>query len=328
MQASWQQSLQNLITKPSDLLQALGLSEDLLSPAIRASEDFALRVPQEFLQRIKPGDIHDPLLRQVLPIGDELSSAENFVLDPLQEQDVNPIKGLLHKYHGRVLLTVAPSCAINCRYCFRRHFPYSENNPGTKGWGEAIEYIQNDNSIHEVIYSGGDPLMVADEQLAQLTQKIETIEHVSTLRIHTRLPIVIPQRIDEKFLAWVSATRLKVVLVIHSNHAQELDDSVQQSMAKCLAAGVVVLNQSVLLRGVNDSVSALSDLSRRLFEVGVLPYYLHLLDKVKGAQHFDVSEDRAKSLIQELLAVLPGYLVPKLVQELPNNASKIPIDLC
>lgn len=322
---SWQQSLKNMITDPAELLDCLGLSPALLPAASQSSRDFQCRVTREFVARMRPGDLQDPLLRQVLPVGEELLESAEFLLDPLQEVQANPVKGLLHKYHGRVLLTVVGACAINCRYCFRRHFPYAENNPGRQGWDEVLDYIRADASISEVIYSGGDPLLLTDDSLRELTSRIATIEHVNTLRIHSRLPIVLPQRIDAEFLSWFTGTRLQPVMVVHCNHAQEIDEDVFRAMRRLRDAGVMVFNQAVLLRGVNDSVQVLSDLSRALFKAGVVPYYLHVLDKVKGAQHFDVPLEKAQKLMEMLLEILPGYLVPKLVQEVPGAKSKRPV---
>lgn len=327
MTSDWQHSLKNMITDPAELLARLQLDSRLLSPAIGASRDFKLRVTEEFVARIKPADINDPLLRQILPISEENLEVPGFLLDPLQESDLNPVKGLLHKYQGRVLLTVAGACAINCRYCFRRHFPYQDNNPGRRGWAEVLDYIRNDASISEVIYSGGDPLLMTDDLLEELTDQIATIRHVQTLRIHTRLPIVIPERINHEFLAWFTKTRLQPVMVIHCNHAQEVDEPVVRAMTRLRNAGVMIFNQAVLLKGVNDSAETLVDLSRTLFKSGVVPYYLHLLDKVKGSAHFNVTEELAKKLMMDVRKQLPGYLVPRLVREVPGSTGKTPIDI-
>ncbi len=219
------------------------------------------------------------------------------------------------------------ACAINCRYCFRRHFPYEDNNPGRAQWQQTLDYIRQDSSIHEVIFSGGDPLVASDTLLAELSQQIAAIPHVTTLRIHSRLPIVIPQRINQQCLSWLTATQLRTVMVVHSNHANEIDQHVGQTLLRLKDAGITVLNQAVLLAGVNDDAKTLQELSHRLFEYGALPYYLHLLDQVQGAAHFHVGPKQAKLLTQQLLAQLPGYLVPKLVKETPAATSKTPIDL-
>lgn len=322
MKISWQQSLKEAITDPQELLAILELSPDLLSAAQKATQLFPLRVPRGFVVRMEKGNIKDPLLQQVLPVGAELNEVEGFIEDPLKEQNANPIPGLLHKYHGRVLLTVTGACGVNCRYCFRRHFPYEENNPGSKGWEKAVAYIAADKSIAEVILSGGDPLMANDAYLAKLSQKIAEIPHVTTLRIHTRMPIVMPERITTEFLAWFSQSRLQPVMVVHCNHANEINQEVMAAMQLLKQAGVTLLNQSVLLKNINDSVDCLVCLSRALFGMGVLPYYLHLLDKTRGTAHFDIDETTAKSLIWEVTQRLPGYLVPKLVREEAGYGAK------
>lgn len=321
----WQDELTDLIRDPKELFEMLQLDPVLLPDAIAASADFPLRVPRPYAARIKSGDINDPLLRQVLPLGEELLAAPGYNSDPLEEGSANPHPGLIHKYQGRVLLIVSSSCAINCRYCFRRHFPYQENKPGRQDWQPVLDYIAADTSITEVIYSGGDPLAAADRQLAWLTEQVAAIPHLKRLRIHSRMPIVVPSRIDQQCLEWLSGHRLQTVMVLHANHANEIDAEVAEACAHLRQAGITLLNQTVLLRGINDSASSLLALSERLFEVGVLPYYLHLLDKVAGASHFDMDEARAKALHRELLAQLPGYLVPRLVREVPDAPSKLPV---
>jgi EF-P beta-lysylation protein EpmB len=290
-----------------------------------ATAEFALRVPRSFVARMVPGDLNDPLLKQVLPIAAEMQLAPGYSHDPLQEKKVNPVPGLLHKYQGRVLWLLSGGCAIHCRYCFRRHFAYQENTPGRAGWEAALNYIVQNPDISEVIYSGGDPLLLKDELLAELTQKIAAIPHVTTLRIHTRLPIVIPERVTEGLVDCLRKTRLQAVVVLHCNHANELDSNVAQALQPLRQAGITLLNQSVLLRGVNDDAEVLIALSRRLFAVGVLPYYLHMLDAVQGAAHFAVSLDKARELKEVLRGALPGYLVPRLVQEKAGMASKCPV---
>lgn len=319
---SWQTLLKEAITVPSVLWQELNLDSALLPAALRAADDFQLRIPRGFVQRMRPGDPQDPLLLQVLPLGQELQRTEGYLLDPLQEKAFNPVPGLLHKYHGRVLLTLTGVCAVNCRYCFRRHFPYGENNPGRRGWEEALRYIAADSSIQEVILSGGDPLLVTDEYLAEFIEKLEGISHLNTLRFHTRLPIVLPERITAKLSHLLKSTRLKVVVVVHCNHAQEIDASVRESFDGLRAAACTLLNQSVLLKDVNNHPQTLANLSQALFSSGVLPYYLHVLDPVQGAQHFEVSDAEIRNIYTELQALLPGYLVPKLVQEKPGARGK------
>ncbi len=321
----WQNELADIIRSPEALFRLLELDPALLPDALAASERFSLRVPRAYAARMRKGDPADPLLRQVLPLGEELVAAPGYSADPLGEAEANPIPGLIHKYHGRVLLIVSGACAINCRYCFRREFPYEDNNPGRSRWQEALDYIASDPSITEVIYSGGDPLNASDRQLQWLTERVAAIGHVKRLRIHSRLPVVIPNRIDESCLEWMTGHRLSTSLVIHSNHARELDDDVHQAMNRLRAAGVTALNQTVLLQGVNDRAEDLAELSERLFACGVLPYYLHMLDKVAGARHFEVDESRARQLLQQLREQLPGYLVPKLVREIAGEPSKTPL---
>lgn len=319
---SWQKALANMITSPQELLELVGLSGKVKLSDIETPQ-FPLRVTREFAARIVFGDPKDPLLRQVLPIDEELIVKAGFVTDPLQESQANPEPGLLHKYHGRVLLISTGSCAIHCRYCFRRHFSYETNNPGRLGWIKALTYIANDKSIEEVILSGGDPLMIPDGQLQWFVTELENISHLKLIRFHTRLPVVLPQRITDSLVNILSSSRLQTVMVIHSNHAQEIDQFVEKSMRRLQNAGITVFNQSVLLAGVNDSVEALAALSKRLFSCGVIPYYLHMLDPTAGTGHFQVPRDIAKSLYSDLQNTLSGYLVPKLAQEIAGEKAKV-----
>lgn len=324
---SWQYALANVIRDPEELFELLALDKKALPAAMRAIDSFPLRVPRAFVEKMAKGDWDDPLLKQIVPLSQELDPQPGFTTDPLEESHSNPLPGLIHKYHGRVLLIVSGGCAINCRYCFRRHFPYADNIPGRQRWSETIAYIRNDKSITEVILSGGDPLAASDILLADLVAQLETIPHLSTLRVHSRMPVVIPARINTQCLKWLTGGRLKPIVVIHSNHPNELDEQVLQALTRLKTAGVTLLNQSVLLAGVNDNVAALKSLSMRLFDCGVLPYYLHQLDLVEGAAHFSVSENKACELAKQLSAVLPGYLVPKLVREQPNRKSKTLISI-
>ncbi|MFZ0219895.1 MAG: EF-P beta-lysylation protein EpmB [Candidatus Aquirickettsiella sp.] len=325
MQKNWQTLLKEGITDPAELLEQLELSPSLLSAAQRAAKLFPLRVSTGFVGRMQKGNPDDPLLQQVLPLAAEEITTPGFSHDPLQEQAVNLIPGLLHKYYGRVLLTITGACAINCRYCFRRHFPYTQNIAGGKAWQNILAYIKADTSISEVILSGGDPLLASDHYLRQYANDLADIAHVNILRIHSRLPIVLPERINAEFLNWISTTRLQIILVTHSNHANELDDSVLHAIDNLRQQKIMVLNQAVLLKGVNDNLEALVNLSQRLFTCGILPYYLHLLDKVQNAAHFAVSDTKAKQLIIALREKLPGYLVPKCVYEQGGALSKLPI---
>ncbi|MFL0800496.1 MAG: EF-P beta-lysylation protein EpmB [Agarilytica sp.] len=322
---SWQEELSNLITDPTELFSLLKLDSSLLPSAIASAQLFPLRSTHAFVNRIETGNIDDPLLRQILPLAAEQGIDADYSLDPLEEAEFTPIPGLIHKYTGRVLLVAANQCAINCRYCFRRHFDYQANSPSREQWNDAFRYIQGNTSIDEVILSGGDPLAISDKQLSWMITQIESIPHVSRLRIHSRLPIVAPSRVTDTLIESLRSTRLSTVMVIHCNHSQEIDNEVCDALKKLKTSDCTLLNQSVLLRGVNDSEKALTDLSLTLFRQGVLPYYLHLLDKVTGTSHFNVELGCARSLYQALLANLPGYLVPKLVKETPNAPSKVPI---
>lgn len=321
---SWQEELSQLVRSPAELIARLNLDPALLPAANKAAQAFPVRATESYLARITPGDPHDPLLRQILPLDAELTSPADYSRDPLHEHAANPVPGLVHKYAGRVLLVASGACAINCRYCFRRHFPYEANTPGRQEWQAALDYIRADSSLDEVILSGGDPLAVSDKQFAWLLAQLDAIPHLSRLRIHSRLPIVLPSRISPEWLDILSASRLDKVLVIHANHPNELDESVRAALQRAAAIGVMLLNQSVLLAGVNDDAKVLADLSRALLKFGVLPYYLHLLDKVDGAAHFAVADDKAQAIKAQLLATLPGYLVPRLVRELAGAASKTP----
>lgn len=318
--SSWQQQLTEAITDPVVLCEILQLDKSIIANVQAAIAQFPLRVPQSFLSRIEKGNPNDPLLRQVLPLSAEMQPVEGYSLDPLNESAVNPARGLLHKYRRRVLLTLSGACAVHCRYCFRRHFPYGDNALGISQWQAALDYIAVHEDIDEVILSGGDPLVVKDTLLGKFIEKLEAISHLKTLRIHTRLPMVIPDRITDGLVYLLENTRLKSILVLHSNHVREWDEATQNALLKC--RGLLVLNQSVLLKGVNDSVQDLCDLSLRLLDAHVLPYYLHLLDPVAGAAHFDVSEETAKRLVREMTNQLPGYLVPKLVREVPGMKAK------
>lgn len=322
-QDDWRSQLRTAISSPEELLALLGLRPQDVGYAPAACGDFALKVPLAFVRRMRPGDPRDPLLMQVLARSEELLETPGFSRDPVGETGkANPAKGIIHKYHGRALLIVSSGCAINCRYCFRRHFPYSDNQNSRREWREALGYIARDESISEVIFSGGDPLVAGDDYLGELVSQIAAIPHVRRLRIHTRLPVVIPARVGSGLLDAICHERLQTVVVIHCNHANEIDGEVDAAMARFTQAGITLLNQAVLLAGINDNARVLSALSERLFAAAVLPYYLHLPDKVQGAAHFDVPEERARSLMADITAVLPGYLVPKLVRELAGAQSK------
>ncbi|HKK13927.1 MAG TPA: EF-P beta-lysylation protein EpmB [Gammaproteobacteria bacterium] len=310
----WQRELQRAITRVDRLLELLEIDPRSVALAGPAAARFPVRVPRGFAARMRPGDPDDPLLRQVLPGAAEDRPATGYGFDPLDEERSMVAPGVLHKYRGRALLTVTGACAVHCRYCFRRHFPYGQANP-TGAWERVLGYLADSPQTREVILSGGDPLSLTDERLAALSTGLEAPGHVHRLRIHTRTPIVLPERVDRHLLGWLAASRLQVVMVVHCNHPREIDDAVAEAMRHLRAAGVSLFNQSVLLRGVNDDPDILCALSERLFDLGVIPYYLHQLDKVQGAAHFEVDDAAAHRLMDALHGRLSGYLVPRLVRE-------------
>lgn len=323
---NWQSQLSDLITDPLELLNLLELStKQLLSGAIIASEQFKLRVPRAFVGKMRIGNPFDPLLLQVLPHHLELEEHPEFVTDPLGEEAANQMAGVLHKYQSRFLLTLTGACAIHCRYCFRRHFPYQENLPKNDDWLNIKQYIEDNPAINEIILSGGDPLTLSNRKIALWIERLESLPQLKILRIHSRVPVVIPNRIDEELISILKNSRLRIVVVIHSNHASELDDFTCSKLLQLSLHHITVLNQAVLLKGVNDSAAALTDLSYRLFEARVMPYYLHVLDKVKGAQHFDLRSSEIDHIYSDVLASLPGYLVPKLVREIAGEKNKTPL---
>jgi EF-P beta-lysylation protein EpmB len=325
MTTRWQTEMAEAVRDPRELLALLQLDPAWLEPARKAAALFPLRVPRAFLARMAKGDPADPLLRQVLPLGAELQEVPGYSRDPVGDMPSLAARGLLHKYQGRVLLITTGACGVHCRYCFRRHFPYSDETARADDWREALDYLKGDSSINEVILSGGDPLSLSDERLRDLVRSLESITHIRRLRIHTRQPVVLPSRVDEALSGWLKACRLQKVVVLHTNHAREIDDPVREACTRLRETGATLLNQTVLLRGVNDSAEVLSDLSEALFAAGVLPYYLNLLDPVAGAAHFDVPEAEALALMTGLRGRLPGYLVPRLVREVPGAPSKMPV---
>lgn len=320
--SDWQYALKNMIRSLDELLVAVNLSSEQLNISEEAAKQFSLKTPRSYVANIEKGNPKDPLLLQVLPDMAETIEHASFVADPLEEAHFNKAPGLIHKYHGRVLLITNPSCAIHCRYCFRRHFDYSSNTPGSKGWQPALNYIASDSSIYEVILSGGDPLSSTDNHLSQVLHAIAGIAHVKSVRLHTRLPTVIPQRITENLLEALTSTRLKAVMVLHINHANELGHEQLQAIRHLKQWGIRILNQSVLLKGVNDSVDSLNQLMRSLFENDIEAYYLHQLDRVAGASHFALNNTQALNLYRQLQAQLPGFMLPKLVRELPHKKNK------
>lgn len=318
----WKQSLQRAIRSTDELISLLNLSIEDLS--VDCDPHFPLRVPLEFIAKMQKGDPNDPLLRQVLPLQEEKTVAPGYTTDPVEEKSANPLPGMIHKYPSRILFTPTGACAVHCRYCFRRHFPYAENTPNVQQWENNITYIRRNTSIKEVILSGGDPLSLSDDKLAALVQRIETIPHVQLLRVHTRFPVMIPARITKELLQAFN-TRLRLVFILHINHPNEIDPALTDAVTALKAQGCTVLNQSALLKGVNDNAETLIDLSYKLFEAGILPYYINLLDKVAGAHHFDIPREEAKILMQAQREALSGYLMPKWVVDVPGQKSKMPL---
>ena len=324
-QKKWQYLLAEAIRDPEELIDYLELPRKGIENIIQSPEKFKLLATKSYLDKIEKGNWDDPLLRQVLPVKDDMERNKSYLSDPVGDMDVALSPGVLQKYYGRALVVTTGACAIHCRYCFRQEFPYAELNPAKNDWQQTIEVITKDPTLHEIILSGGDPLVLSDERLASLCNQLADIPHVKTIRFHSRLPVVLPERIDSDFLAWFAHIKLKKVFVIHANHANELDSKVGDKLRLLACSGSVLLNQSVLLKGVNDSVEILEDLSHTLFEYQILPYYLHLLDKVNGTAHFDINEEQALVIMKGLRAKLPGYLVPKLVREVSGKRSKTPI---
>jgi EF-P beta-lysylation protein EpmB len=324
--ARWQRLWRDAVRDPRELLALVGLPELAGRVSEAAAAQFPLRVPRGFVARMRPGDAADPLLRQVLPLDDEDRIVPGFVLDAVGDRAARGGTGIVHKYEGRALLVATGSCAIHCRYCFRRHFPYGEETAAAGQWREALAYLAADPGLSEVLLSGGDPLSLATPKLAEFTDALAGLPHVRRLRLHTRLPVVLPERVDDALLAWLSALPQQRVVVIHANHANEIDDGVARALAELRRAGATLLNQAVLLRGVNDGVEAQAALSERLFEAGVLPYYLHQLDRVAGTAHFEVPDAEALALHAALAARLPGYLVPRLVREVAGAPAKLPLE--
>jgi EF-P beta-lysylation protein EpmB len=323
--ARWQTLWRDALRDPVELLESLGLSAQAARVSGAANAQFPLRVPRGYVARMRHGDPNDPLLRQVLPLDDEDRVVPGFGLDAVGDAAAKGGTGVIHKYTGRALLIATGSCAIHCRYCFRRHFPYAEETAAASGWASALDYLRADPTVREVILSGGDPLSLSTAKLTELTDALRGLPQITRLRIHTRLPIVLPERVDTELLDWINGLPWPVVFVLHANHANEIDDGVRAACAGLRHRGAHLLNQAVLMRGVNDSADALVDLAEALFAAGVMPYYLHLLDRVEGTAHFEVPEAEALALREAIHARLPGFLVPRLVREIAGEAGKTPL---
>jgi len=321
----WQQELAAGYRRPAELLAALDLAPDRMETEIDLDNPFPLRVPRTYARRMRRDDPRDPLLRQVLPLQSERLPAPGFSADPVGDHAARRGPGVLHKYHGRALLITTGACAIHCRYCFRRHYPYAEGHAADNDWEDAVAVISGDVTLREVILSGGDPLTLTTSRLARLVHKLEAVPHLTRLRIHTRLPIVLPARIEDDLVDLLTCGRLKVVMVVHANHSNEIDRDVAVALGRLASAGVALFNQSVLLRGVNDDATVLTELSEALFAADVTPYYLHLLDRVQGGVHFEVDVNMARALHRQLRKNLPGYLIPQLVQEVVGEPYKRPV---
>lgn len=322
---SWQMLWREAVRDPRELLEMLALPHLASQISDQAAARFPLRVPLGFVAKMRRGDANDPLLRQILPVIEEDQLAEGFSFDAVGDAAAKGGTGVIHKYHARALLITTGSCAIHCRYCFRQHFPYAEETAASSRWSAAIAYLKSDSSITELILSGGDPLSLSTGKLKELTEQLAEIPHIKRLRIHTRLPVVLPERVDEELLCWIDGLQWPLAIVIHANHANELGPDVAEAVSRLKLRNAIVLNQAVLLKGVNDSIAEQSRLSEQLFDIGVLPYYLHQLDKVQGAAHFQLDDRQARDIHSGMMKALPGYLVPKLVREISGEASKTPL---
>lgn len=325
----WTETLKQAVRDPLELCRLLNINPEDLPGGSKGLQQghqlFRTLVPRPFINLMQSGNPKDPLLLQVLPLAQENLPQPGFVTDPLQEQQSNPLPGLIHKYQSRVLLTSSGACAVNCRYCFRRHFPYADNSLSQQATTAILDYLQRHPKVNEVILSGGDPLATPDSRLADRIQQLEQLPQLKRLRIHTRLPVVIPSRINDELLSWLNSTRLQTVMVLHINHPQEVGNELCEAIQRLKQTGTTLLNQSVLLQGINDQPEILAELSETLFAQGVMPYYLHAFDPVDGAAHFAIKDQQARQIYAELLALLPGYLVPKLVREYPDQPAKTPL---
>ncbi len=324
MTRDWQQALAQAVTHIDELCARVGVDSATLNMAKSAdTQAFPLRVPESFIERMVPGKADDPLLLQVLPQARESVATPGYGPDPLEEADQNPVPGVLHKYRSRILVMPTGACAVHCRYCFRRHFPYQERGLSGQHWSNILDYIQKHPDVNEVIFSGGDPLLVSDTVLVRYFNELASLPQLKRIRLHTRIPIVLPERLTRDFFSICESAPLPLIMMIHSNHPQELSPALIKRLKTLSQTGIQLYNQTVLLKGINDDPSVLAELSERLWEAKVQPYYLHLLDAVEGAQHFDLSVGKAKDIHRELRALLPGFLVPTLVREEPHATAKV-----
>lgn len=321
----WHRALAEAVRDPDELIDLLRLPDEFREPARRAAKLFPLLVPRSFLTRMKPGDPRDPLLLQVLPLGAEEQVVDGFTDDAVGDSEAHRASGLLQKYAGRALMIATGACAIHCRYCFRRAYPYGDEPRRMADWQPAFDVLAADETIHEAILSGGDPLMLTDQRLAEIVSRLEAIPHLTRIRVHSRLPIVLPERVTETLVDILLSNRLTPIMVVHANHPRELEGTCAAALRRLVRSGITVLNQAVLLRGINDNADTLTELSERLINLGVIPYYLHQLDRVAGTAHFEVCEETGRELIAELRQRLPGYAVPQFVREIPGEASKTPL---
>lgn len=322
---SWQQQMASSFTRPQELLEFLDIDPRSLGTAHSLEQNFPFRVTRFFAALMEKRNPHDPLLLQVLPRDEEFLQVQGYSSDPLGDLDAHAGAGVLKKYHGRALLIASAACAINCRYCFRRHFPYADHASRPSNWDTALASLLSDSRISELILSGGDPLSLSNDRLEAILNALVEVPHLRRLRIHSRMPPVLPHRVDQELISLLSSTRLATSLVIHVNHPREISSQLAEKMWSLKTSGITLLNQSVLLKGINDHPEVLQELSESLYAIGVLPYYIHLLDKVAGASHFLVDDEVALALQGQLRERLPGYLLPRFVREISGAGNKVPL---
>ncbi len=313
----WRQIQKSSKRNLGEVCARLQINPELL----HQSPSFPLLIPERLLNKMERGNLNDPLLRQFLPLREELETLPMFVEDPVGDTAARAAPRLLHKYHGRALLLVTSACAMHCRYCFRQHFDYVTEG----GYDAELAYLAKDPSISEVILSGGDPLSLSDQTLEELLRDLSGIPHIQRIRFHSRFPVGIPERINDSFLKLLDNIRPQVWFVVHINHPRELDKEIISALQKIARLGIPLLSQSVLLKGVNDDLEVLTDLCEQLADAGILPYYLHQLDRVAGATHFEVSEEEGLTLVDALTSRLSGYAVPRYVREIQGKPSKTPV---